>query len=248
VRRPSPAAWPRGIVTDEYSPACSAHAALATLKTVVPAAAEVAACLTRCRAASRPSGVHRRWPGVRTRAESCASRQALKRCRPAQVISMAGTLPQQYRSRAPGQREAYVVHDFEGPEPDVRTMLERIVFTKEVWTAAIGGRDVPSRDKRSIVALQARLAMVQPQFTAPGPTHPRSQRVGRCLRRRALHAAGQLHLRQRDCSHLEGLGDSAKRWSACCASSEFGMSGLAIRSNGSAWSRRGVDAGRSACA
>ena len=32
------------------------------------------------------------------------------------------------------------MHDFEGPEPDVRTMLERIVFTKEVWTAAIGGR------------------------------------------------------------------------------------------------------------
>jgi hypothetical protein len=45
-------------------------------------------------------------------------------------------------------------------------MLERIVFTKEVWTAAIGGRDIPSRDARSIAALQARLAVVQPQFTA----------------------------------------------------------------------------------
>ena len=63
-------------------------------------------------------------------------------------------------------RPGFVVHDFEGPEPDVRTMLERIVFTKEVWTAAIGGRDIPPRGERSIAALQARLAAVQPQFTA----------------------------------------------------------------------------------
>jgi AraC-like DNA-binding protein len=63
-------------------------------------------------------------------------------------------------------RPGLVVHDFEGPEPDVRTMLERIVFTKEVWTAAIAGRDIPPRDERSIAALQARLAAVQPQFTA----------------------------------------------------------------------------------
>jgi len=63
-------------------------------------------------------------------------------------------------------RPGLIVHDFEGPEPDVRTMLERIVFTKEVWTAAIGGTDIPSRDERSIAALRARLAMVQPQFAA----------------------------------------------------------------------------------
>jgi AraC-like DNA-binding protein len=63
-------------------------------------------------------------------------------------------------------RPGLTVHDFEGPEPDVRTMLERIIFTKEVWTAAIGGRDIPSRDPRSIADLQARLAAVQPQFTA----------------------------------------------------------------------------------
>jgi AraC family transcriptional regulator len=45
-------------------------------------------------------------------------------------------------------------------------MLERIVFTKEVWTAAIGGRDIPPRDGVSISALQARLAAVQPQFAS----------------------------------------------------------------------------------
>ena len=63
-------------------------------------------------------------------------------------------------------RPGLVVHDFEGPEPDARTMLERIVFTKEVWTAAIGGRDIPPRGERSIAALQSRLAAVQPQFAA----------------------------------------------------------------------------------
>jgi AraC-like DNA-binding protein len=61
-------------------------------------------------------------------------------------------------------RPGFVVHDFEGPEPDVRTMLERIVFTMEVWTAAIGGRDIPPREERSIEALRARLEAVQPQF------------------------------------------------------------------------------------
>lgn len=63
-------------------------------------------------------------------------------------------------------RPGLVVHEFEGPEPDVRTMLERIIFTKEVWTAAIGGEDIPPREARSIPALQARLAAVQPKFVA----------------------------------------------------------------------------------
>jgi AraC family transcriptional regulator len=63
-------------------------------------------------------------------------------------------------------RPGLIVHAFEGPEPDLRTMLERIIFTKEVWTAAIGGRDIPSREAQSITALRSRLALVQPQFAA----------------------------------------------------------------------------------
>lgn len=63
-------------------------------------------------------------------------------------------------------RPGMMVHEFEGPEPDVRTMLERIVFTLEVWTAAIGGRDIPERGDRTIAGLQARLAAVHPQFSA----------------------------------------------------------------------------------
>jgi AraC family transcriptional regulator len=82
----------------------------------------------------------------------------------ARLLEQAATLADEALDRH--VRPGLVVHDFEGPEPDARTMLERIVFTLEVWTAAIGGRDIPPRDERSIAALQARLAVVQPQFTA----------------------------------------------------------------------------------
>jgi hypothetical protein len=80
------------------------------------------------------------------------------------LLAQAAALPDEALDRH--VRPGLVVHDFEGPEPDVRTMLERIVYTKEVWTAAIGGRDAPPRDQRSIAALQARLAAVQPQFVS----------------------------------------------------------------------------------
>ena len=63
-------------------------------------------------------------------------------------------------------RPGFQIHDFEGPEPDVRTMLERIVFTQEVWTAAIGGRDIPTHSDRSIASLQTRQAAIHPQFAA----------------------------------------------------------------------------------
>jgi AraC-like DNA-binding protein len=80
------------------------------------------------------------------------------------LLEQAAALPDAALDRH--VRPVLIVHDFEGPEPDLRTMLERIVFTLEVWTAAIGGQDIPSRGERSIAALQARLAAVQPQFTA----------------------------------------------------------------------------------
>ena len=82
----------------------------------------------------------------------------------ARLLENAATLPDDALDRP--IRPGLVVHAFEGPEPDVRTMLERIVFTKEVWTAAIAGRDFPADRDRSIVGQQARLAAVQPQFTA----------------------------------------------------------------------------------
>lgn len=80
------------------------------------------------------------------------------------LLEQAATLPDDALDRH--VRPGLIVHHFEGPEPDVRTMLERVIFTKEVWTAAIGGRDIPPRDERSIAGLQKRLAVVQPQFAA----------------------------------------------------------------------------------
>jgi AraC family transcriptional regulator len=80
------------------------------------------------------------------------------------LLEQAATLSDAALDRA--VRPGFVVHAFEGPEPDVRTMLERVVFTKEVWTAAIAGREFPTARDRSIAGQRARLAAVQPQFTA----------------------------------------------------------------------------------
>jgi AraC-like DNA-binding protein len=82
----------------------------------------------------------------------------------ARLLEQAAALPEAALDR--DVRPGFVVHEFEGPEPNLRTMLERIIFTKEVWTAAIGGRDIPPRTDTSIKGLQARHAAVQPQFTA----------------------------------------------------------------------------------
>jgi AraC-like DNA-binding protein len=80
------------------------------------------------------------------------------------LLEQAATLPDEALDRP--VRPGLVVHSFEGPEPDVRTMLHRLIFTKEVWTAAIGGRDFPTEPDRTIAGQRARLAAIQPQFTA----------------------------------------------------------------------------------
>ena len=80
------------------------------------------------------------------------------------LLEQAATLADDALDRP--MRPGLVIHAFDGPEPDVRTMLDRIIFTKEVWTAAIGGRDIPTERDRSIAGLQTRLAAVQPQFAA----------------------------------------------------------------------------------
>lgn len=81
----------------------------------------------------------------------------------ARLLEQAATLSDEALDRAirPGQ----IVHAFEGPEPDVRTILDRLVFTKEVWMAAMNGTEFPTEQRdRSIAGQQARLAAVQPAF------------------------------------------------------------------------------------
>ncbi|HEU4730586.1 MAG TPA: AraC family transcriptional regulator [Kofleriaceae bacterium] len=80
------------------------------------------------------------------------------------LLEQAATLSDEALDRH--VRPGLIVHAFEGPEPDVRSMLDRLVFTKEVWAAAIAGRDFPADRDRSIAGLKGRLAAVQPQFTA----------------------------------------------------------------------------------
>jgi AraC family transcriptional regulator len=63
-------------------------------------------------------------------------------------------------------RPGHEVLSFDGPEPTVRVMLDRLVWTKEVWTAAIGGRDVPDGSDRSITGLRSRLAAAGEEFLA----------------------------------------------------------------------------------
>ncbi|MFB4284701.1 helix-turn-helix domain-containing protein [Nonomuraea sp. MTCD27] len=63
-------------------------------------------------------------------------------------------------------RPGHTVLDFDGPEPSVRRMLERLVWTKEVWTAAIAGRALPDGGDDSVEALRARWARAGAEFRA----------------------------------------------------------------------------------
>jgi AraC family transcriptional regulator len=47
-----------------------------------------------------------------------------------------------------------VEHDFPQERPSVRDMLERLVHSKEVWTAAIAGREAPAGGERSLEGLR----------------------------------------------------------------------------------------------
>lgn len=63
-------------------------------------------------------------------------------------------------------RPGHVVLEFDGAEPTLRVMLDRLVWTKEVWTAAIEGRPLPTAGGRSIEALHARHRDVGERFAA----------------------------------------------------------------------------------
>jgi AraC-like DNA-binding protein len=80
------------------------------------------------------------------------------------LIDRAGELTDEQLDRE--VRPGHQVLSFDGPEPSVRLMLERLVWTKEVWTASIAGRDFPTQGESSIEALRARLANAGEEFLA----------------------------------------------------------------------------------
>jgi AraC family transcriptional regulator len=80
------------------------------------------------------------------------------------LLDHAAQLPDEALDRQ--IRPGHEVLSFDGPEPTVRVMLDRLVWTKEVWTAAIAGRDFPQGGDRSIEGLRARLASAGEEFVA----------------------------------------------------------------------------------
>ena len=55
---------------------------------------------------------------------------------------------------------------FDADEPTVRSMLARMVWTYENWTASVAGREAPRSGGSSIDALRLRLERSGPEFVA----------------------------------------------------------------------------------
>ena len=53
---------------------------------------------------------------------------------------------------------------FTEDSPSIRSMLNRLVFTKEMWSAAIGGREYVEATDTSLPALRERLARAGSEF------------------------------------------------------------------------------------
>ena len=53
---------------------------------------------------------------------------------------------------------------FQGATPSLRSMLDRLVFTKEMWSAAIGGRSFEESDDTSLAGMHARIEQAGEEF------------------------------------------------------------------------------------
>ena len=80
------------------------------------------------------------------------------------LLDRASTLTDQQLDRE--IRPGHQVLSFDGPEATVRQMLDRLVWTKEVWVAAIDGRDFPAEPDRTIDGLRRRFAESADAFVA----------------------------------------------------------------------------------
>jgi AraC-like DNA-binding protein len=82
-----------------------------------------------------------------------------------QLFEAAAHVPEE-RLDEPFEVTPGVQHDFPQERPSVRDMLERLVFSKETWTASIAGREVPSGGGRSLEALRERFEAAAAEFAA----------------------------------------------------------------------------------
>lgn len=80
------------------------------------------------------------------------------------LLDAAGTLTNAQLD-APLPRPEHPVA-FESPEKTLREVLTRMIFTKEVWVAAIQGRPVPDNSDESIARLRQRMEAAYGEFKA----------------------------------------------------------------------------------
>lgn len=78
------------------------------------------------------------------------------------ALTLACQLPEGALDRPLGQTQAL---DFEAPDRTLRDLLDKQVFTKEVWFSAVRGGVMPAEDRsRSLDGLLARLELAYPAF------------------------------------------------------------------------------------
>lgn len=80
------------------------------------------------------------------------------------LLERAGQLTDEQLDRE--IRPGHEVLAFDGPEPTVRSMLDRLVWTKEVWVAAMTGGELPAEPDRDLDALRRRFASAADAFVA----------------------------------------------------------------------------------
>jgi AraC-like DNA-binding protein len=82
----------------------------------------------------------------------------------AELLALAATLPvdELTRVRVPGR----IVLRWEGPEESVAAVFDALVWSKEVWLAAIEGTDQPERGPAALDSLTARHELVASRWVA----------------------------------------------------------------------------------
>ena len=112
-----------------------------------------------------------------------------------ELLEAAGTLPADALERP--LRPGFHATWFEGEEPSAALMAERLVFTIEVWNAAMTGEPVP--DGRG--DLLPRFDRAAGVFARVVKAIRDRGALGRRVRRRVVRAAAVVHLRRRRLAH-----------------------------------------------
>jgi len=118
---------------------------------------------------STPNGLHFQPPGALTASPEVsmdildhllAFDEAFAR----QAIAAARTLPPTALDTPLGEVQPL---SFEAPDRTLRELLDKLVFQKEVWVAAVRGGGLPPQDRdRTLEGLEARLEQAFPAFRA----------------------------------------------------------------------------------